>query len=578
MVTTDLSGRIADSVASPHHRRLVSFCAIVLTAAAAIIAIAGWRLFWFYTDDAFITFRYASNWISGFGPVWNPPPFQAVEGYSNFLWLAILTLAWKFLGIPPPQSANLISLLFGLATLILFARWIYKLLAAEAAIFRLVLFSLALGLLVTNRGYLTWLSSGLETSLFSFLFLWWCYELLNDDHPHWIRAALAVSLMALTRPDGLLFWAVTAALALAYERGNKRRLLAVIVMLAPVPAHLVWRHSFYHDWLPNTYYAKVIGAWPQMGIRYVASFILEYALYVPIVAAIAAFLPAKSANRAGGILPVVVITVCLHLFYYAIRVGGDHFEYRVLNHLIPIVIVGFVALVKTTGWSPRIVFAVGFGWLAMGLILPWTHWALTNDLATRTQTRNLWQPVAPALPLWLQPLARPFDALQRELIAHSVCIRHQEHKIFYLAQVATYPSRQQGSRYLWSERNVLAVPAVGVPGWVFPQVAVIDTAGLNDRILAHAALPEQGLRRMAHERLASRAYTGCYEPNLVIAPGEFSKFAMSEVQQLSQQQEMPGSFGIRMDFKKRADPLSLDARICRCESRTWNSSELFIAQ
>jgi arabinofuranosyltransferase len=44
------------------------------------ILVVGWKLFWFLTDDAFITFRYASNSILGHGYTWNPPPFRPVEG------------------------------------------------------------------------------------------------------------------------------------------------------------------------------------------------------------------------------------------------------------------------------------------------------------------------------------------------------------------------------------------------------------------------------------------------------------------------------------------------------------------
>lgn len=52
----------------------------------------GWKLFWFMTDDAYIAFRYVSNSMLGLGYVWNPPPFHPVEGYTSFLWVAILDI------------------------------------------------------------------------------------------------------------------------------------------------------------------------------------------------------------------------------------------------------------------------------------------------------------------------------------------------------------------------------------------------------------------------------------------------------------------------------------------------------
>ena len=66
---------------------------VALGLAVLLGAYAGWRLFWFLTDDAFIAFRYASNGVLGHGLVWNPPPFQAVEGYTSFLWVRLLEVA-----------------------------------------------------------------------------------------------------------------------------------------------------------------------------------------------------------------------------------------------------------------------------------------------------------------------------------------------------------------------------------------------------------------------------------------------------------------------------------------------------
>ena len=67
--------------------------ALILILAGALLGY-GWKLFWFLTDDAYISFRYISNWTLGHGLVWNPPPFRPVEGYTNFLWLALLYAVW----------------------------------------------------------------------------------------------------------------------------------------------------------------------------------------------------------------------------------------------------------------------------------------------------------------------------------------------------------------------------------------------------------------------------------------------------------------------------------------------------
>jgi arabinofuranosyltransferase len=42
-------------------------------------------------DDSFISFRYARNLVQGHGLVFNPG--ERVEGYTNFLWTALMAIA-----------------------------------------------------------------------------------------------------------------------------------------------------------------------------------------------------------------------------------------------------------------------------------------------------------------------------------------------------------------------------------------------------------------------------------------------------------------------------------------------------
>jgi hypothetical protein len=49
----------------------------------------------FIVDDAYITMRYSRHLAEGYGPVYNIG--EKVEGYSNFLWMLILSWHTKFL-------------------------------------------------------------------------------------------------------------------------------------------------------------------------------------------------------------------------------------------------------------------------------------------------------------------------------------------------------------------------------------------------------------------------------------------------------------------------------------------------
>ena len=122
----------------------------------------GWRLFWFLTDDAYISFRYVSNSILGYGYTWNVPPFRPVEGYTNFLWVILLDVMWRVTGVAPPDSANVLSLLFAYGTTLLGVVMVLRM-TLKPALQRIRLLLLALVLLgvLSNRTYLAWTSSGL---------------------------------------------------------------------------------------------------------------------------------------------------------------------------------------------------------------------------------------------------------------------------------------------------------------------------------------------------------------------------------------------------------------------------------
>ena len=69
----------------------------------------------FLIDDAFISFRYARNWVELGVPVYNPGESPPVEGYSNFLWVAALRLCLA-LGAELGVAARVLSVASGAAS------------------------------------------------------------------------------------------------------------------------------------------------------------------------------------------------------------------------------------------------------------------------------------------------------------------------------------------------------------------------------------------------------------------------------------------------------------------------------
>src|SRR5438034_7059979 len=76
--------------------------------ATLALLLAHAAVYWFLTDDAFISFRYARNLRQGHGLVFDPG-LDRVEGYTNFLWVVLLA-GCDALGLAPETAANLLSL------------------------------------------------------------------------------------------------------------------------------------------------------------------------------------------------------------------------------------------------------------------------------------------------------------------------------------------------------------------------------------------------------------------------------------------------------------------------------------
>jgi arabinofuranosyltransferase len=546
------------------------FFGLCLGAAVVVATYYGWKLFFFTTDDAYIAFRYASNSLAGLGLTWNPPPFRPVEGYTSFLWVSLLREVWRLFGVEPPVAANYLSLLFGYATLYLGYRFIARMnLPAPLASARWAFLVLVMVGTLTNRTFLTWLSSGLETSLFNFLFTWWVYEGTASTERRaglWaVRLSLGATLTALARPDGMLLVLGTplilcaaAASQISSTAGVGARLRQLLPgsrgawPLLGIPLHFVWRRVTYGDWLPNTYYAKRVAPWPESGARYLASFIFEYGIVIWMVLALSVLIvasapwwknikewtkePAEKKREAVMLLierspPLIAVAVLIaHFGYYTFDIGGDHFEYRVYSHLVLLIFVSAVWLLgrlathlpETRRLRPWMAFGILLVFVVCAQPIPWTHWAKTHDLETRRETYRLIQPVAPSFPKGVRPIVQKWDSWQEWLIAHSVCMRHQEHKVFGIFMRNLLPERgEMGAPPHSLGEPVVAFGLVGVLGWVFPDIAVIDTLGLNDHVVARntdlrAALDpraRQG-RQMAHDRKPPPGYVECFRPNV----------------------------------------------------------------
>jgi len=282
----------------------------------------------FLGDDCFISFRYARHLADGQGLVWNPG--ERVEGYTNFLWVLFMAGSLRS-GIPPEISSVVLGVASGaglLVALLFFSarRWGWD----EWLVW---LPPLALA---TSRSFTAWCSGGLETMFFSLMLFLAFATYLRERRkaaPIPVVSALLFATATLTRPDGGLFALVAGLFFLGEILLRRRGLRAGLVWVAPyvllVGAHLLWRHAFYGYWLPNSFHAKVPGAWWEQGWRYLSLFAEDYRIQWFLPLALVALLLGRRFVHA-----LFAAAIGLYLFYL-LYVGGDRFEFRFLVVIFP---------------------------------------------------------------------------------------------------------------------------------------------------------------------------------------------------------------------------------------------------
>jgi arabinofuranosyltransferase len=482
---------IADDAARPAWR-VAAYIALALGAAWGAGQLA------FLCDDAYIHFRYASNLHEGRGIVWNDAPFAPVEG-AGFLWVIVLAAIWGLTGAAPPDAANPFSLGCGLAQFALLAFAADRLRDRDGRRLPAVVGLAALLAVVGNRTVLQWWSGGLDTPLANVFGVWWALHAFRGPGARparWLGVwSLAAALGALTRPDGLPAAAATAAVGGFLWLRGRLALRAALAGLSPlllVVALTIWRKLYYGDWLPNTYHAKVVSSWPDAGWRYFGCFALENGAWLwPLVALawLAAVLGRGPVAAARALLDrapaaAAVAVVGFNAAYYCVKVGGDHFEYRVLSQLATLGTLAVVAMAARLGRGPALPLAAA-GALLFACGAGWFHLACTS--ATSAEGIAAVTPRAPAA---LRPLTRWFDRQQVWLFFRYIGLRCNHHAARLRSLEPRFPARVRHPDAA-TTFPIRAESAVGLPGWMLPDVALIDVFGLNDWVVARTPVRPQ---------------------------------------------------------------------------------------
>jgi hypothetical protein len=317
-------------------------------AGLAVVAalVQSWVLRWI-CDDAFISIRYAMHFVEGHGLVFNLDPNEApVEGYTNFLWTLWLALG-LWLGCTGDAIETWGSVWGtlahgGVVWLLAAIAWRHSGGRARVPI-------AACGYAAIHHAA-SLAPAGLETALFVLLLTAMLRACLR---PGTAAAAFGLGLLgaaaAMTRPDGAIPVAMAGLFVLFDARWLRswRPVLAyALPFLVVFVPYLLWRHSYYGFWVPNTFYAKS-GSDPfvSAGWRYVVDFLL---CYWPLLLALAA-LPlgiVRPGRAAGARRPWCVLGAFVGSYLaFVLWVGGDFMFGRFLLPILPAMLLGLDFLV-----------------------------------------------------------------------------------------------------------------------------------------------------------------------------------------------------------------------------------------
>lgn len=216
-------------------------------------------------DDAGITFSYSRNLSNGDGLV-SQPGSMPVEGFSNFTWVLILAPLFLFYINDPQVIIKIISNLLILATFITLYVTFNKIGKRKKTVAFITLL-----LLSVNTSFVVWTTSGLENplyvlliSLLFYFFIVFCREETGTTIYLPCIIGIIVSLIAMTRPEGILFVSTFPVLLLVvlffYEGQMKRTVYNLLIYFIPIiflyGGFVYFRYLYFHDIHPNTYYAK----------------------------------------------------------------------------------------------------------------------------------------------------------------------------------------------------------------------------------------------------------------------------------------------------------------------------------
>jgi arabinofuranosyltransferase len=437
-------------------------------------------------EDAYIGLRYAKHLAAGYGiGAWNPGGTR-VEGFTSLLWvlvlgagnrmgISLLTLS-KVWGILSHLGCFLVLVFLGKFVSENFPDTCWEEVGGLA--------SIAVAVALPFAWYAV---SGMETVAFSFLILLAVVLICRNIRRYSVGDILALCLLVLLRPEGLLIALaslVYAVIACRRKRWSLRPALVKLgIIMTVIIAVTLWRLVLFGYPLPNTYYAKATGGLGHLslGLDYLTGYLVTADTFVLFIfLAIFQLILHHRKPRAYEYFLWVFLGV---YFLYIIKVGGDNpwaFPYwRHIIHIYPLLAVTFSLAITRLFPASK----------AFRMVTVLTCVLLFNKRILMLNEGN-------SIP---GPMARRWHSVFNGQVPVTSLLQHQPPSPYF-----TWLKKTFRSSTLMATSRAGALP-------FYTDLKFIDILGLNDTHIAHHGVYQQG----AVDTKTDMAYVMNQRPDLI---------------------------------------------------------------
>ncbi len=281
----------------------------------------------FIKDDAYISFRYAHNLVTGQGLVFNHG--ERVEGFTNFLWVFVVA-PFEALGWDLFQVCEVLGTVLGIACLVATVR----LTASINGERRTGSHLWGAFWLATSPSFVLWAQSGLEQALGALLpiagaLLLWNARGTAKPEKRYLAAGLVMGAACMTRPE-LHLMAILVGLPLVVDAVRRRKvtradwLYVAGILAVTVPCH-TFRLLYFGSLVPNTFYAKTSSSalvWRD-GLRS-----LEGMLAFNHTGLLAVLAPLALASKRRRVEAWTMAIIAVAFMAYIVMVGVDEMQWH----------------------------------------------------------------------------------------------------------------------------------------------------------------------------------------------------------------------------------------------------------